>query len=52
MEGVGRGKGYRIHKSADTIRNRWRRFGLAVAVGVGVGGRLGTFVRRIGIGRR
>lgn len=54
MERVGKERGgyYRIHKFADTTLNRWRRFGLAVVGVVGVGGRLGTFVRRIGIGRR
>lgn len=47
MGGVG-GWGYRKHRFVGTIQNRWRRFGAAV---VGVSGRLGTFVRRIGIVR-
>lgn len=49
-KGIREGGYYRIHKSADTTRNRWRRFGPAVVV-AGVGGPPGTFVRRIGIGR-
>lgn len=41
---------YLIHRFLDTTANRWRRFGVAAVARVG-GRRLGTSVRRIGIGR-
>ena len=40
---------YPSRKSADTNSSRWRRSGAAVAGAVDR--RLGTFARRIGIGR-